>query len=81
MSAERLQGALARAGLAAEVEGRDRLALIRAADIASTRAIAARRSEVMAMAIAHGFSHIALEVGTAPPPRPASDRHAALPGD
>jgi hypothetical protein len=76
-----LRSALAEAGLAAEVEGRERLALISAGDAAAARAISARRAEVMALAIAHGFSHAALELA---PSRRRSSAHgsdAALPGD
>lgn len=81
MSAAGLRSALVAAGLPAEVEGRERLALIRAADAAGSRAIAARRAEVTALAIAHGFSHVALEIGPMYQREPALRRDAALPGD
>jgi hypothetical protein len=81
MSAKALASALAGAGLAAEVEGRERLALIRAADSAASRTIAARRADVMALAVAHGFSHVALEVAPMRQWEPALRRDAALPGD
>lgn len=75
MSAEALRSALAGAGLAAEVEERERLAIIRPAGVAASRAIAAQRARVITLAAAHGFSHVALEVG--PPAR----RDATLPRD
>jgi hypothetical protein len=80
MSAATLASALLAAGLPAEVEARDRLALLRAADGAASRAIAARRGEVMALAVAHGFSHVALEVAPMRQWDPALRRDAALPG-
>lgn len=81
MSALALEAALRSAGLAADVEARERLALVQAADPAASRAIAARRAEVMALAIAHGFSHVALEVKPVRQWEPALRRDAALPGD
>lgn len=81
MSAAALQSALLAARLPAEVEGRERLAVIRAGDVAASRAIAGRRGEVMALAIAHGFSHVALEVGPLRQWEPAIRGDAALPGD
>lgn len=81
MSAAGLRSALVAAGLPAEVEGRERLALIRGAGAAGSRAIAARRAEVTALAIAHGFSHVALEIGPMYQREPALRRDAALPGD
>ncbi len=81
MSAAELQSALLAAGLPAEVEGRARLALVQASDAAASRAIAARRADVMALAIAHGFSHVALEVRPVRERQPALRRDAALPGD
>lgn len=81
MSATELHRALARTGLAAEVEGRDRLAVVRASDAAAARAMAARRGEVMALAIAHGFTHVALEVAPTRQATPVLRSHAALPRD
>ena len=81
MNAAGLQSALLAAGLPAEVEGRQRLALVLASDAAASRAIAARRADVMALAIAHGFSHVALEVRPVRQWQPALRRDAALPGD
>ena len=81
MSAASLRSALLAAGLPAEVEGRERLALVQASDAAGARAIAERRAEVMALAIAHGFSHAALEVKPVRQWQPALRRDAALPGD
>ena len=81
MSAAGLRSALVATGLPAEVEGRERLALVRVPDIASSRAIAARRAEVTALAVAHGFSHVALEIGPMHQREPALRRDAALPGD
>lgn len=75
MSAEALRSALAGAGLAAEVEERERLAIIRPAGAAASRAIAAQRARVITLAAAHGFSHVALEIGA------AARRDAALPRD
>lgn len=81
MSAAALERALAHAGLLAEVEARDRLAIIRAADTNASRAIGARRGEVTALASAHGFSHVALELAPSGERRPALRSDAALPGD
>ena len=81
MSAASLRSALLAAGLVAEVEGRERLALIEASDAAAARAIAERRAEVMALALAHGFSHVALEVKPVRQRQPVLRRDAALPGD
>lgn len=81
MTAAELRDALAGAGFAADVEGRDRLAVVRAADAAAAHAIAARRRDVMALATAHGFTHVALEVAPARPATPALESDAALPGD
>jgi len=81
MSALELRAALAQNGLVADVEGRDRLAIIRAVDAAAARAIAARRSEVTAIALAHGFSHVALEVAPTQQRRPVLRSDAALPRD
>ena len=75
MSAEALRSSLAGAGIAAEVEARERLAVIRASGSAASRAIVAQRARVITLASAHGFSHVALEIG------PAAKRDAALPGD
>ena len=81
MSAAGLESALDAAGLPADVEGRDRLALIRARDVTAARAIAARRAVVVSLAIAHGFSHVALEVAPARAGTLALRSDAALPGD
>ena len=75
MSAAALRSALAAAGLAAEVEERERLAIIRPTGAAASRAIAGQRARVITLAAAHGFSHVALEIA----PAPRSD--AALPRD
>jgi len=81
MSAAGLRSALVAAGLEAEVEGRERLALISPTDAVEARAIAERRGEVMALAIAHGFSHAALELAPTRRRSPALQTDAALPGD
>ena len=81
MSAIALESALVEAGFRVEVEGRERLALISAADAAASRAVAARRADVMTLAITHGFSHVALEVAPMRARGPALQRDAALPGD
>lgn len=65
MSADALRAALAGAGLDVNVEERERLAIIRAAGPAASRAIAAQRARVITLASAHGFSHVALEIGPA----------------
>ena len=80
MSATQLQAALARTGFAADVEARERLAVIRAVDAAAALAITARRSEVIALAGAHGFTHVALEIAPARQSTPALRSHATLPG-
>jgi hypothetical protein len=80
VSADSLRRALAAAGFPADVEARSRLAVIRAHDRDAARRIAADRARVVAAAIAHGFSHVALEI--APPRRdPGHGSDAALPGD
>lgn len=81
MNAAGLQRALSDAGLPAQVEGRERLAVIRAVDADASRSIAERRAEVTALAVAHGFSHVALEVAAMRTWAPALRRDAALPGD
>ena len=75
MSADALRSALAGAGLAAEVEQRERLAIVRPAGPAASRAIAAQRARVITLAAAHGFSHVALEIA------PAASGDAAVPRD
>lgn len=77
MSADSLRQSLAEAGLTADVDARDRLAVIRPRDAASARAIAAERARVSAMAARHGFTHAALEitpvrVAQSPPPDDAA---------
>ena len=79
MSAETLRQALLAAGARTMVEARERLAIISAQDAESLRAIANGRDRVTALASAHGFSHVALEIVTTPARRARSD--AALPGD
>lgn len=75
MSAERLRRALGSLGLAAEVEARDRLAVLRTASAPELRRVAAQRSRVAALAMEHGFTHVALEIGAGSPD------DAALPRD
>ena len=72
MSVDALRAALAGAGLTADVEARERLAIIRAPDPAASRMIVAQRARVITLAAAHGFSHVALEIG------PAARSDAAL---
>lgn len=74
MSASSLQEALALAGLPCKVESRDRLAVITLDTPEATQALLSRevRSRVLALARAHGFTHMALEL-------PEPDSGAALP--
>ena len=81
MSAESLQSALLVTGVRVAVEGRDRLAIITAADPESARAVANARSKVVMLASAHGFSHVALEVAATPRAGDSERVDAALPGD
>lgn len=81
MSAASLESALARVGLEAAVEARERLAIVRAADATAAHAIGARRGEVTALAAAHGFSHVALELAPSGGRRESLRSDAALPGD
>jgi hypothetical protein len=78
---ESLRSALADAGFAAEVEARDRLAVIRPRDDIAARALAAERERVFSIAARHGFSHAAMEIGTRRNPAPVSSADASLPGD
>jgi hypothetical protein len=64
VSAETLQSALQTSGMRALVEARARLAIITALDGESARAVAAARDRIVALASAHGFSHVALEVSS-----------------
>jgi hypothetical protein len=72
VSAESLCASLADAGFAAEVEARDRLAVIRPRDAIAAHAIAAQRERVSAIAARHGFSHTAMEIATRSPRTSAS---------
>jgi hypothetical protein len=78
VSAAALERALADAGLGCTVEARDRLALLVApGDAAAALAAPEGRRTALALATAHGFTHVALEVrpddptpgGRAPLPR------------
>ncbi len=79
--ASALESALAAAGIAASVEARERLALIRPRGAAAARAIAVQRERVTTLATAHGFSHAALEIVSLPDRDAAAPSDAALPGD
>jgi hypothetical protein len=81
VSADSLRQSLAEAGFVAEVEARDRLAVIRPRDAASARAITAERMRVSAIAARHGFSHAALELAPPRTPQVPPPSDAALPGD
>jgi hypothetical protein len=63
MSAEALRRALDALAIDADVEARDRLALLRPADPESARRIAAERGRVAILAGEHGFTHVAVELG------------------
>jgi len=80
-SAGALEAALAANGLPADVEARDRLALIRPRSTTAAQAIAARRGQVIALAATHGFSHAALEIVGTREHGAAAPGDAALPGD
>ena len=62
MSAEALRRALGSLAIDAEVEPRERLAVLRPADAGAARRIAAERGRVVALAGEHGFSHVAVEL-------------------
>lgn len=64
MSAEQLRDALGSIAVDARVEARDRLALLRPRTADDARRIAAERARVGALAVEHGFTHVALEIGT-----------------
>ena len=81
MSVESLRQSLAESGFAVEVEARDRLAVIRPPNDETTRAVAAARERVAAIALRHGFSHVALEIVPRERPHSAPPANAPLPGD
>jgi hypothetical protein len=60
-----LAAALAAEGLHCDVEVRGRLAVLLAADDAASLADPALRRRATALAAAHGFSHVALELAPA----------------
>jgi hypothetical protein len=76
VSAERLREALGSLAVDADVEPRDRLALLRPRAAADARRIAAERGRIAALAAEHGFTHVALELGAV-----AAEGDAALPRD
>jgi hypothetical protein len=66
-SAAALEQALAEAGLPCAVEARERLAVVTApAAVALALADPAARELALRVAAAHGFTHLALELPTAP---------------
>ena len=65
MNVEGLRADLAAEGIAAEVEARERLAVIVASTERDADVVGSRRATVLALAAANGFSHVALEVGAA----------------
>lgn len=69
-----LERELRQAGIAAFVEPRDRLALLLGADAAAL-AEPSLRERVVALARAHGFTNVAVELD------PSAASRAALPGD
>lgn len=81
MSAAALQQALALAGLACDVEARDRLAVLVADDrVAAALAEPGARELALRLATTHGFTHLALELQPAATDAPASNtRRAPLP--
>ncbi|HVE79323.1 MAG TPA: hypothetical protein VNA89_10700 [Gemmatimonadaceae bacterium] len=74
MSARALAAALRALGVECDVEGRDRLAVIRAHDGAEALANPEVRERALALLAAHGYTHLALELTD-------SADGAALPGD
>ena len=64
MSAERLRDALGRLAVDARVEARDRLAVLHPRTARDARRAAAERARSAALATEHGFTHVALELGT-----------------
>ena len=64
-----LAAALAAEGLRCDVEERGRLAVLLTADDAASLADPALRRRAAALAAAHGFSHVALELAPAEGPR------------
>ncbi len=81
MSAAALGAALADWGIAAAVESRDRLAVIIPLAAADIERLASERARVVALAAAHGFSHVALDVTSAGGGATPALTNAALPGD
>ena len=74
MSADALEAALRAAGVPCRVEGREALAIVTAAGESSHFDDDRVRQRALALARAHGFTHLALELLE-------SDERAALPGD
>lgn len=62
MSAEALHGALLALGLPCDVDGRERLALLRLRGDAAVLADRALRGRVTTLAAEHGYTHVALEL-------------------
>lgn len=81
MSVEGLRSALHAAGLEAEVEGRERLAVIRPSGAVAAQAIATERARIITLAAAHGFTHVAVEVAPSATGHRSAQRDAALSGD
>lgn len=81
MSAAALGAALADWGIAAAVEARDRLAVIDPLAGADIDLLTTERARVVALAAAHGFSHVALDVTPAGGGATPALTNAALSGD
>jgi hypothetical protein len=81
VSVEAFRAALAAAGFDADVEGRERLAVIRPSGSIEARAIASERARIITLAASHGFSHVAVEVAPSAAGRRGAQRDAAVSGD
>lgn len=62
MTAAALESALASLGVPCTVEARQRLAVLRPKVDSSSFAPAAVRAKIVAMALEHGFTHVALDL-------------------
>ncbi|NUO63705.1 MAG: hypothetical protein HOQ11_09745 [Gemmatimonadaceae bacterium] len=76
MSAQPFRDALGALAVDADVEIRDRLAILRPRGAVDARRIAAERGRITALAAEHGFTHVALELGAVAP-----EGDATLPRD
>jgi hypothetical protein len=79
VSAASFEHALATQGIVASVEERGRLAVLIAPDPAHAASIVSERLSIAAAAAAHGFTHVALEIGIDTGTGGALARHDAVP--